>query len=75
MATNSELDEYRELVYEYHAKKRAGDLAAAGESEIKLNSQLSLDQGLAGLEVSQNTQIAKSGPDSEISTEVTDDRK
>ena len=75
MASNSELNEYRKLVDKYHAKKRAEDLAAAGESEIKLNSQLSLDQGLAGREVSQNTQIAKSGPDSEKSSEVIDDRK
>ena len=41
MASNSELNEYRKLVDKYHAKKRAEDLAAAGESEIKLNSQLS----------------------------------
>ena len=90
MATNSELDEFRELMNQYLAAEEEGGVLAAitfqseldefqermAEADaIEVNSQLSLDQGLAGLEVSQNTQIAKSGPDSEKSSEVIDDRK
>lgn len=47
MATNSELEEYRRKVEEYHAKRRAEDLKVIEEDEARLNTQLSLDHGLA----------------------------